>query len=208
MLRLCSRITIEAGGTRWQFTAVAECNIVEDMGSLTDTCELKLPRNIKWQGQVAPAGNNKEMIYPPIKRGDRITVELGYDDDLKVRFAGYVRSVDAKVPITIKCEDGMFLLKSLKAKPKAFKNATLKEIVEHLLKDTNIAYKLIDDNIHIGAWRITQPNVSQELQELKDKVMLSSYFRFIEGQSVLYIGLAYPIDNRRKLFFRHGRNHQ
>jgi len=206
MLRLCSKITIEAGGTRWQFNSVAECNIVEDMGSLTDTCELKLPRNIKWQGQVAPAGNNKEMIYPPIKRGDRITVELGYDDDLKVRFAGYIRSVDAKVPITIKCEDGMFLLKSLKAEPKAFKNATLKEIVEHLLKGTDITYKLIDDNIYVGAWRITQPNVSQELQELKDKVMLSSYFRFIEGQSVLYIGLAYPIDNRRKLFFRHGRN--
>ena len=93
MLRLASRITIE-GEQRWQFTAVAECNIVEDTSSLTDTCELKLPRNIRWQGQVAPAGSvshtgsNTEMIYPPIKRGDRIKVELGYDDDLKVRFAG------------------------------------------------------------------------------------------------------------------------
>ena len=104
MLRLVSRITIEAGSTRWQFSSVAECNIVEDMGSLTDTCELKLPRNIRWQGYVSEKG------MPPIKRGDRITIELGYDDDLKVRFAGYIRSVDAKVPITIKCEDGMFLL--------------------------------------------------------------------------------------------------
>ena len=206
MLRLVSRITIETGSTRWQFNSVAECNIVEDMGSLTDTCELKLPRNIKWQGQVAPAGNNKEMIYPPIKRGDRIMVELGYDDDLVVRFAGYIRSVDAKVPVTITCEDGMFLLKSIKAEPKAFKNASLKEIIEHLLKGTNIAYKLIDDNIQVGAWRITQPSVSQELQELKDKVMLSSYFRFVEGQSVLYIGLEYPIDNREKHLFKHGKN--
>ena len=181
MLRLVSRITIETGSTRWQFNSVAECNIVEDMESLTDTCELKLPRNIRWQGYISEKG------MPPIKRGDRITVELGYDDDLKVRFAGYVRSVDAKVPITIKCEDGMFLLKTLKAEPKAFKNATLKEIVEHLLKGTNISYKLIDDNIQVGTWRITQPNVSQELQELKDKVMLSSYFRLIDGESVLYI---------------------
>ena len=200
MLRLVSRITIEAGSTRWQFSSVAECNIVEDMGSLTDTCELKLPRNIKWQGYISEKG------MPPIKRGDRITIELGYDDDLKVRFAGYIRSVDVKVPITIKCEDGMFLLKTLKAEPKAFKNATLKEIVEHLLKGTNISYKLIDDNIQVGSWRITQPNVSQELQELKDKVMLSSYFRFIDGKSVLYIGLAYPIDNREKHLFKHSKN--
>jgi hypothetical protein len=199
MLRLVSKITIESE-QKWVFTALSECNIVEDTSNLTDTCELKLPRNIRWQGYVSEKGT------PPIKRGDRITVELGYDDDLKVRFAGYVRSVDAKVPITIKCEDGMFLLKSLKAEPKAFKNATLKEIVEHLLKGTNISYKLIDDNIHIGAWRITQPNVSQELQELKDKVMLSSYFRFIDGKSVLYIGLAYPTDNRDKHLFKHGKN--
>lgn len=200
MLRLVSRITIETGSTRWQFNSVAECNIVEDMESLTDTCELKLPRNIRWQGYISEKG------MPPIKRGDRITVELGYDDDLKVRFAGYVRSVDAKVLITIKCEDGMFLLKTLKAEPKAFKNTTLKEIVEHLLKGTNISYKLIDDNIQVGTWRITQPNVSQELQELKDKVMLSSYFRLIDGESVLYIGLAYPIDNREKHLFKHGKN--
>ena len=200
MLRLVSRITIETGSIRWQFNSVAECNIVEDMESLTDTCELKLPRNIRWQGYISEKG------MPPIKRGDRITVELGYDDDLKVRFAGYVRSVDAKVPITIKCEDGMFLLKTLKAEPKSFKNATLKEIVEHLLKGTNISYKLIDDNIQVGTWRITQPNVSQELQELKDKVMLSSYFRLIDGESVLYIGLAYPIDNREKHLFKSGKN--
>ena len=185
MLRLVSRITIE-GEQKWIFTALSECNIVEDTSSLTDTCELKLPRNIRWQGYVSEKGT------PPIKRGDRI--------------AGYIRSVDAKVPITIKCEDNMFLLKTLKAEPKAFKNATLKEIVEHLLKDTNISYKLIDDNIQVGSWRITQPNVSQELQELKDKVMLSSYFRFIDGKSVLYIGLAYPIDNREKHLFKHGKN--
>ena len=192
MLRLVSRITIE-GEQRWQFNSVAECNIVEDMGSLTDTCELKLPRNIKWQRRGAShTGDYTKMTYPPIRRGDRITVELGYDDDLVVRFAGYIRSVDAKVPITITCEDGMFLLKSLKAEPKAFKNVSLKEIIGHLLKGTNIAYKLIDDTIQVGAWRITQPSVSQELRELKDKVMLSSYFRFVEGQSVLYrFGIPY-----------------
>ena len=36
--------------------------------------------------------------------------------------------------------------------------------------------------------------------------MLSSYFRFVEGQSVLYIGLEYPIDNREKHLFKHGKN--
>ncbi len=196
MLVLNSHIII----ANWEFTALNECIIVEDTGTLTDTCELRLPRNIKWEGFISE--NNK----PPIKRGDKVTVKLGYDDKLITRFTGFVRSVDAKTPITIKCEDGMFLLKQQKAEPKAFKNASLKEIITHLLKGTNIDFKLIDDNIKVGNWRITKANVSEELQELKEKMMLSSYFRMLGDKSVLYIGLAYPLDNRKKLKFQHSKN--
>lgn len=199
MLKLSSHIIIE-GSQTWEFIALNECVIVEDTGSLTDTCELLLPRNIQWEGYINE--NNK----PPIKRGDKITVKLGYDDELVTRFSGYVRSVDAKTPISIKCEDGMFVLKSKKAIPKAFKNASLKEIITHLLQGTNIDFTLIDEDIMVGNWRITKPNVSEELQELKEKMMLSSYFRMIDGKSVLYIGLAYPLDNRKKGVFVHSKN--
>ncbi|MBP7174004.1 MAG: hypothetical protein KBA33_08080 [Cloacibacterium sp.] len=199
MLRLCSDITIE-GEKIWQFYTVASCQIIEDISTLTDTCELQLPKKIKWQEAVYNNGK------PPVKRGDKITVRLGYDDDLQVRFTGYVRSVDAKVPITIKCEDGMFLLKTQKAKPKAFKNALLKDVIAHLLEGTKIKFKLIDEDLKIGNWRITKPTVADELQELKEKQMLSSYFRTINGESILYVGLAYPFDNRKKIKFEHSKN--
>lgn len=196
MLVLKSHIII----ANWEFTALNECVVVEDTTTLTDTCTLTLPHNIKWEGYVST--NNKS----PIKRGDKVVVKLGYDDKPITRFTGYVRSVDAKTPVTIKCEDGMFLLKREKAEPKAFKNASLKEVVMHLLKGTNIDFKLIDDNIKVGNWRITKANVSEELQELKEKMMLSSYFRMIDDKNVLYIGLAYPLDNRKKLRFKHAKN--
>ncbi|MDY6025595.1 hypothetical protein [Bergeyella zoohelcum] len=199
MLRLCSKITIE-GEKTWQFTAVANCTIIEDVSTLTDTCEIQLPKNIKWQEAISKNGK------PPIKRGDKITVKLGYDDNLQTRFTGFVRSVDAKVPITIKCEDGMFILKSHKVKPKAFKNASLNEIVSYLLQGTGIQFQLMDKNIKVGNWRITKSHASEELQELKEKQMLSSYFRRINNENVLYIGLAYPIDNRKKIKFMHGKN--
>ena len=175
MLKLCSEIIIE-GDKTWKFNAVADCKIVEDVSTLTDTCEIQLPKKIKWQEAVSKNGK------PPIKRGDKITIRLGYDDDLETRFTGFIRSVDAKVPITIKCEDGMFILKSHKVKPKAFKNASLHDIVSYLLEGTNIKFQLIE------------------------KMMLSSYFRTINKESVLYIGLAYPLDNRKKVKFIHGKN--
>ena len=199
MLKLCSEITIE-GDKTWLFNAVADCNIVEDVSTLTDTCEIQLPKKIKWQEAVAKNGK------PPIKRGDKITIKLGYDGDLQTRFTGFIRSVDAKVPITIKCEDGMFVLKSQKVKPKAFKNASLHEIVSYLLEGTSIQFQLMDKDIKVGNWRLTKTHASEELQELKEKMMLSSYFRRINGESILYIGLAYPLDNRKKVKFMHGKN--
>lgn len=199
MLKLCSEITIE-GDKTWLFNAVADCNIVEDVSTLTDTCEIQLPKKIKWQESVTKNGK------PPIKRGDKITIKLGYDGDLQTRFTGFIRSVDAKVPITIKCEDGMFVLKSHKVKPKAFKNASLHEIVSYLLEGTSIQFQLMDKNIKVGNWRLTKTHASEELQELKEKMMLSSYFRRINGESILYIGLAYPLDNRKKVKFMHGKN--
>lgn len=199
MLKLCSEITIE-GDKTWLFNAVADCNIVEDVSTLTDTCEIQLPKKIKWQEAVAKNGK------PPIKRGDKITIKLGYDGDLQTRFTGFIRSVDAKVPITIKCEDGMFVLKSHKVKPKAFKNASLHEIMSYLLEGTSIQFQLMDKDIKVGNWRLTKTHASEELQELKEKMMLSSYFRRINGESILYIGLAYPLDNRKKVKFMHGKN--
>lgn len=199
MLKLVSEITIEGDDT-WLFTAVSEVNIVQDIGSLTDTCELKLPKKIKWENAV------KNFKKPPIKRGDKITVKLGYDDNLITRFTGFIRSVDAKIPIVIKCEDGMFLLKQQAIKPKSYKNASLKEIITDLLADTGIEFKLVDDNLKIGKYRFTRKTVSEELQELKEKYMLMSYFRRIDDKQVLYVGLAYPLDNREKLFFRHSKN--
>lgn len=173
---------------------------MEDVSTLTDTCEIQLPKKIKWQEAVAKNGK------PPIKRGDKITIKLGYDGDLQTRFTGFIRSVDAKVPITIKCEDGMFVLKSHKVKPKAFKNASLHEIVSYLLEGTSIQFQLMDKNIKVGNWRLTKTHASEELQELKEKMMLSSYFRRINGESILYIGLAYPLDNRKKVKFMYGKN--
>ncbi len=199
MLKLCSEITIE-GDKTWLFNAVADCNIVEDVSTLTDTCEIQLPKKIKWQEAVAKNGK------PPIKRGDKITIKLGYDGDLQTRFTGFIRSVDAKVPITIKCEDGMFVLKSHKVKPKAFKNASLHEIMSYLLEGTSIQFQLMDKDIKVGNWRLTKTHASEELQELKEKMMLSSYFRRINGESILYIGLAYPLDNRKKVKFMYGKN--
>ncbi|EKT4551961.1 hypothetical protein JE945_001103 [Flavobacterium psychrophilum] len=198
MLRLTSEIIIE-GSQTWKFNALNNCTIVEDMATLTDTCELILPKRVDWQGA--------KHFELPIKRGDKITVKLGYDGNLKTRFVGYIRTVDAKKPVKIMCEDGMFLLKTIDVKKKGYKNVNLKQLITDLLEGTGVQFELIDkEEIPLGQYRISQNTVAEELNEMKNKYGLRAYFRTLNGDSKLYVGLGYPFDNRKKESFIYGEN--
>lgn len=201
MLKLSSYILIE-GQQKWEFSSAHRISIVEDTETLTDICEIQLPKKTKW----VASRHGQSLTSLPIKRGDKITIKLGYDDDLKTRFVGYIRSINAQMPVTIKCEDSMYLLKLKKAQPQSWKKASLKEVLQHLLKETDIDFQLIDNDIQLGSYRIVKPTISEELQELKEKYLLSSYFRMVNEKNVLYVGLKYPFDHRKKLVFRHGKN--
>lgn len=197
MLQLSSEITIQ-GTQTWKFNALNNCIIVEDMATLTDTCELTLPKRADWQGVA--------NFTLPIKRGDKITVKLGYNGVLKTRFVGYIRTVDAKKPVKIMCEDGMFLLKTVETKKIGYKAVTLKQLITDLLTGTGIDFLLVDGDIPLGSYRMLKDTVAQELNEIKSKYGLRAYFRTLNGVSKLYIGLGYPFDNRKKESFVHGEN--
>jgi len=197
MLRLTSEIIIE-GSETWEFDAINNCNIVEDTATLTDTCELILPKRVEWQGA--------KPFETPIKGGDKIIVILGYNGNNKIRFIGYIRTVDAKKPVKITCEDGMFLLKTVEAKKKGYAKVTLKQLISDLLEGTGVVFELIDDDIILGPYRITKNTVAEELNEIKSEFGLRAYFRTTDSTSKLYVGFTYPFNGRRLEDFIYGQN--
>lgn len=197
MLVLVSEIVIE-GDQTWKFNSLNNCTIIEDTSTLTDTCELLLPKKTSWQGA--------DNFRLPIKRGDKITVKLGYDGILKTRFTGYIRTIDAKKPIKISCEDGMFLLKTVEVKKKGYPKVTLKELITDLLDGTGVDFQLIDDDIVLGPYRITKNTVAEELNEIKKEFGLRAYFRTLDGVSKLYVGFTYPLNSRKRESFIYGKN--
>jgi hypothetical protein len=162
---------------------------------------MELPKKIKWEGQPVGADDR-----PPIKRGDKISVYLGYDDELKLRFSGYVRRVSATVPVKLECEDGMFMLKLKAVQKKGFKEVSLDTLISTLMEGTGVKYTLIDKNIKLGPYRITRDTVSEELAELQRTFGLMAYFRNIDNTPVLYVGFTYPLEGRKKESFVHGKN--
>lgn len=191
MLKLSARIEI-TGEKKWVFEKITACEIVRDSEALTTTCKLTLPRKVKWKGETSN----------PIKRGDKISVWLGYDDNLQLAFTGYVLRKGFKAPIVILCEDEMFMLKQTPCVKKSYKNVD----IQTLLKDQGLPYdiKVLGEQ-NIGQYRVNFENVSELLAHLKEN-NIRTFFRIEDGKPVLYCGVLFDHGNEMKQVFATGIN--
>jgi len=191
MYRLEAEIVIR-GEKTWRLDRVAEAEITRDSDSLTATCRITVPRKAKWHGQA-------EI---PVKRGDSVSVRLGYGGDLQQAFDGYVRSVGFKTPAVIECEDEMFRLKQMPAVKKAYRSADL----ETLLKDQGIKRPVrVTGEQRIGAYRVTDDTVASLLARLKE-TGVRSFFRTEGGVPELWCGVLFGRSGARQLPFATGVN--
>lgn len=191
MYRLTAKIEI-MGAKSWRLEKVTEVEITRDTEKLTDECRLTLPKKIKWDGAA-------EI---PVQRGDVVKVWLGYDGDLQLAFVGYVRDVGFKTPVVITCEDEMFKLKQIEAKKKAYKSVNL----ETLLKEQGLNYPLrVMGEQNLGQYRVTADTVASLLGHLQENGV-RSFFRYEDGNPVLYCGVLFERDSRPSQVFATGVN--
>ena len=164
------------------FDAISNCEVKSSWKELTDIASIELPKNLKFEN---------ELVRDHIKRGDKVVIRLGVNNDLKREFVGFVREVEGNIPIKIHCEDYSYLLKT-QNKNKSFQNASLKDVVSYITEGTNIQYQAI--NIQLGKFSIEQTNGAKVLEYIKENYGLVSYFRHNandESSPVLYVGFPY-----------------
>lgn len=191
MYRLTAKITID-GGRRWQLEEVTAVEITHDTEKLTDECRITLPKKVKWDGEPDI----------PVRRGDMVSVSLGYDGELQAAFSGYVRDVGFKTPIVLVCEDEMFKLKQQPAQKKAYRNVDL----ETLLKDQGIGCEIrVFGEQRLGQYRVTADTVASLLGKLQQQG-IRSFFRTEDGQPVLYCGVLFERETSPSQVFATGLN--
>lgn len=191
MYRLTAKITID-GGRRWQLEEVTAVEITRDTEKLTDECRITLPKKVKWDGEPDI----------PVRRGDMVSVSLGYDGEFQAAFSGYVRDVGFKTPIVLVCEDEMFKLKQQPAQKKAYRNVDL----ETLLKDQGIGCEIrVFGEQRLGQYRVTADTVASLLGKLQQQG-IRSFFRTEDGQPVLYCGVLFERETSPSQVFATGLN--
>jgi hypothetical protein len=188
MKRLSCNISV--GSLRFDY--VNELHIESTWKNFTDTLTIKFPRNLKLR-------NTKLQDY--IKTGDKVIVNLGYDDVTELIYLGYVKTIKPSTPVEITCEDEALQLKK-NPKSLSYRNVSLGTLVN------DIASGIIADvfEAQLGRFAIDRATPAQVLEKVKESYGLNSFFRLTEQQPVLVVGKVYTQEITKIHQFKFGHN--
>ena len=184
MLKLVSYITIGAELEKpIYFDFVNEIDMESAYDNLTDTCKITIPRNLSLKGKPIAVGS--EAIF---KRGMSIKIELGYDDNLKTVFQGYISHVHLSIPVTLECEDSMWLLKNNTLDNKSWASVDLKTFLKYIIP-SSVSYTTDGFTYeNLGKFRISNNATSAQcLDTIRKNNNIISFFR----NNKLYVGVAF-----------------
>lgn len=116
--------------------------------------------------------------------GTPVEFYAGYDGNNPMRFKGFIKRINFKVPVEIECEGYSYQLRA-KMFSKSYVNTTVRNILEDLIEGTDI--KLSEQIPVIPIPKVWFKNYTgiQVLEYFKEKCLLTVYFNYDE----LYVGL-------------------
>jgi len=181
MMVMTARITFPSVRDRQDLVIrkIIEVSIESSWKELTDRAEITLPRNVK--------DFDKRKVKDVFRRGDPVTIELGYNEKFFEEFRGYIVQVSAGIPIIIRCEDEMWKLKQIPVNY-SNPNVTLKKLLEDIVKG---AVKVDADEVKLGSVRLKETTVAAVLDKLKQDWNFSSYMQPATNPAVLVCGKIY-----------------
>lgn len=180
---------IRADGRKLSFDAFHSVEIERDIFKINSSCKIRIPISsrleYKGKGYTESVQTAKQFA-----RGDKISVWLGYGDNLKLEFSGFIYRLNYKTPLEIECEGYEFLLRS-PYETKTWSKTNLKTVLEYIIKDTDIVLSDKIPEMNFTKYIIPANMTKLEaLQVVKEKYGIAVFFM----EKTLYAGLAYVID--------------
>lgn len=218
LLRCHTEINIQQQGAgrsrKFLFSFCNEFEATDTWVDLTNQATVKLPKNVYVRDQnnkLIPLAESNIGGFdqnPLFLRGDKISISFGYRYfrdgneilETAICFVGFITEVISKKPFELKCEDNMYKLKQIPARPQVWKGS-VESLFVNLLKDFP-EYKVNQlTTTTIGPIVIGNESVAQLLERLRKDANLESYFRGNE----LRVGAKVYIDSEavdRKFVFQ------
>lgn len=162
---MCAKITFKAIRNRPEVVIYkpSSVKITRSFKQFTETADVIIPRNV---GVFA-----RRKVSDVFAPGDPIAIELGYNGNLYPEFEGYISNVNAGIPVELRCENEMYLLKQGTVSV-SLPNATVRQLLQKVAPN----YQIDCPDITLGTVRYSQVAPIAILEQLKQKTGLYTYF--------------------------------
>lgn len=190
-LAMVSKIVFAETDTHGEIV-IRKCNSVKIESSwemLTDTATIILARNVKDFDKL-----NVKQIF---KKGDPVEIYLGYDENLLLEFTGFISEVSADIPIKIKCDDYMYLLKKHTVNV-SMRSTKLEDLIK-LIVPPGIEYDVADINISMERY----PNT--KAAKILETLQGDNIYSYFVGKKLI-VGKIYTDDAPEPVTFNFSQN--
>ena len=179
---------ITVGGFR--FSGVQNVVVRRSMNGLSSSAHITLPG--KARVDQAIAGRDAEGFVNTgslLKEGDRVTINLGYNDDLRTEFEGYVKRVGTEVPLVVECEGYERELRLVVNINRYYQATTAKDLLTDMCSQTSINV-ICDVDFPLRGIRLVNADGIDVINHIK-KCSEGALSIFFIAPSTLWCGLVY-----------------
>jgi hypothetical protein len=142
--------------------------VVSSVEQLADTAKIVLPGST----------HNKALdVESKVKRGDKVSIELGYNGDLQTEFTGYLQNVSTDGgSITMECEDSIFLTRKSIA-DKVMTDVKVKQVAEYVGQQVGGLKVECSYDFMYNKFTIHKATGFDVLKKLQDEINANIYLR-------------------------------
>lgn len=169
MLDMSWKITFTTDqGKQYRLGLLAECEITASVDNLTDSAVIILPEANM---------NTVFNVQGTLKRGNQVKIELGYNDEFRTEFVGYINMITTNdSTLKIQCEDALYLFRN-KVRDQELKQTDVKAIAEIITQQIDSSYRVICDySITYEKFVIHQATAYDVLKKLQSETKANIYF--------------------------------
>ena len=175
-------------------------SIKHSVSNLVDTAEITLPltpylRQDNTDGTVI---QERGIIFNP---GDRVTIRMGYDDDITQRFEGFITRISNTVPMTLYCEGYAYQLRNIIFN-RSYANTTLKQLLADLCAGTDITISPFTADVPLSNVFFKNASALKVLEWVQKELLCRVWF---DGRQ-LYAGASLYALPKPSVTFRLGYN--
>ena len=164
MYKMCWNIRI--GGFRLRM--VEKVSIKRSVELLSDTATITLPGTVF---------NKAINIEDKIKVGDDVEIKLGYNDNLKEEFKGYLKAIKTDGgSLTLELEDDIYLFRK-SVKDEEMKNASVKSILENICSQVGGFSVSCDYDFSYDKFVINNATGYDVLKKIQDEASPNIYLK-------------------------------